>query len=143
MTFDRQYRIVPESELPDKMDAAVAFTSVCINTALYLPWLASQCLKAGVVIRRGVVDHISQVAELHHSGDRAELVVNCTGLSSLELGGVEDRTLFPARGQITLVRNEPGVIVSCTGTDDGLNELTCIIGPSGWWRMRARWQFCS
>ncbi len=109
------------------MDAAVSFTSVCINTALYLPWLASQCLKVGVIIRRGIVSHISEAAIFHHSGRPADAVVNCTGLSSLKLGGVEDRTLYPARGQIALVRNEPGVIVSSTGTDDGPDESTYVM----------------
>lgn len=109
------------------MKAAVSFTSVCINTALYLPWLASQCLKAGVVIKRGIVSHVTEAATLHHSGGSADVVVNCTGLSSLKLGGVEDQSLFPSRGQTVIVRNVPGVIVGTTGTDDGPDEVTYIM----------------
>ncbi|KAK5169734.1 D-amino acid oxidase [Saxophila tyrrhenica] len=112
------FRILHRNKLPQGMDAAVSYTSVCINTSLYLPWLASQCLKAGVVMKRGILNHISDAAALHHSSSPAELVVNCTGLSSLRLGGVEDLTLYPSRGQTAIVRNEPGVIMASTGTDE-------------------------
>lgn len=54
-------------------------------------------------------------------------MVNCTGLSSLTLGGVEDATLFPARGQIVIVRNDPGVIASVSGTDDSSDEVTYVM----------------
>ncbi|OTA24441.1 hypothetical protein BTJ68_12858 [Hortaea werneckii EXF-2000] len=121
------FRILPKSELPEGMDGATAFTSVCMNTAIYLPWLASQCLKHGARIRRGVLAHIAEAAHLHHSGHRADLVVNCTGLSSLKLGGVQDPALYPARGQIVLVRNDLNVMASVSGTDDGPDEATYLM----------------
>ncbi|EMC91718.1 hypothetical protein BAUCODRAFT_302218 [Baudoinia panamericana UAMH 10762] len=121
------FRALSQSELPAGVDGGTSFTSVCINTALYLPWLASQCLKHGVVVRRAILSHILEAANLHHSGKRADLIVNCTGLSSLRLGGVEDTTLYPARGQIVLVRNDPQVMASISGTDDGGDEATYIM----------------
>jgi D-amino-acid oxidase len=71
--------------------------------------------------------HITEAAELHHSGMKADVVVNCTGLSSSTLGGVEDKNVIPARGQIIVVRNSPGKIVMISGTDDGEDEATYII----------------
>jgi glycine/D-amino acid oxidase-like deaminating enzyme len=130
ITFN-QVRLLEQNELPDGMSDGLKFTSVCINTALYLPWLASQCLKLGVKIRRGVVSHISEAASLHHSGQRADIVINCTGLSSLRLGGVEDSTLFPSRGQIVLVRNDPMVITMVSSTDDGPSETTYTMTRAG------------
>jgi D-amino-acid oxidase len=121
------FRILPKNELPPGMDGGTNFTTVCINTALYLPWLASQCLKHGAKIRRGVVQHVADAADLHHSSKRADLVVNATGLSSLRLGGVEDTTMYPARGQITIVRNDPGIMASTSGTDDGGDEALYIM----------------
>jgi D-amino-acid oxidase len=109
------------------MDGGTSFTSVCINTAIYLPWIVSQCLKDGVIFRRGIAKHIADAASLHHSGRKADLVVNCTGLSSLFLKGVEDQNLYPARGQIVLVRNDPGVMASTSGTDDGEDEAVYIM----------------
>ena len=115
---------VVSTGLPDGIDTAICFTSVCMNTAIYLPWLASQCLKNGVVIRRGIVDHVAEAACLHHLGSKANVVINCTGLSSLKLKGVEDNQLFPVRGQIVVVRNDPGFMADTSGTDDGPDEIT-------------------
>jgi D-amino-acid oxidase len=121
------FRVVPKFELPLGTDSATAFTSVCINTAIYLPYLASQCLKNGVTIKRAVVSHISDAASLHHSGKEADLILNCTGLLASKLGGVEDKTVIPARGQIVVVRNDPGVMLTISGTDDGDDEVCYIM----------------
>ena len=94
---------------------------------MYLPWLTSQCLKAGVVFKRRVFRHISEAAHAHHSGQKADLIVNCTGLSAGKLGGVEDKRMTPARGQTVLVRNEAIGNVSCSGTDDGDDEKCYVI----------------
>lgn len=40
----------------------------------------------------------------------------------MQLGGVEDKTMFPVRGQIMLVRNESKGDYSISGTDDGPEE---------------------
>ncbi|KAF4555571.1 FAD dependent oxidoreductase-like protein 1 [Elsinoe fawcettii] len=118
---------IPQSKLPSGTSGGTSFTSVCINTALYLPWLMSQCLRNGVIVRRGVAQHVADAAILHHSGERADIVVNCTGLSSLKLGGVEDRSMYPARGQIVLVRNDPKIMSTNSGTDDGPDEATYVM----------------
>lgn len=99
---------------------------MCINTAIYLPWLLSQCLKNGVVFKRAVFRHISEASALHTSG-HACLVVNCTGLNAAKLGGVEDRSVIPARGQIVLVRNDAGKMIDISGTDDGDDEACYVM----------------
>ncbi|KAM3424069.1 hypothetical protein BST61_g11380 [Cercospora zeina] len=121
------FRVLSKSELPEGMEGGTVFTSVCINTAIYLPYLVSELLKRGSVIKRGVLKHISEAANLHHSGRPADLIVNATGLASLTLGGVEDKKVYPARGQIVLVRNEPGHMASTSGTDDGDDEACYIM----------------
>lgn len=105
----------------------MSFTSVCINTAIYLPWLVSQCLKAGVIFKRGVFKHILEAADAHHSGQKVDLIVNCTGLAAGKLGGVEDKAMVPARAQIVLVRNDPGIMCSTSGTDEGEDECCYIM----------------
>ncbi|PGH01860.1 hypothetical protein AJ79_07797 [Helicocarpus griseus UAMH5409] len=121
------FRLLSKEELGPNIDSANSFTSVCINTAVYLPWLVSQCLENGVVFKRAVFKHISDAAYVHHSGSKADLVVNCTGLSSRKLGGVEDQKLLPARGQIVVVRNDPGVMASISGSDDADDEVCYIM----------------
>lgn len=121
------FKLLPSEDLLPGIDSATSFTSVCINTAIYLPWLVSQGLKRGVVYKRGIVKHIKEATDMHHSGKPADLIVNCTGLFSAKLGGVEDATVVPARGQIVLVRDDPKVMASISGTDDGDDEATYIM----------------
>jgi D-amino-acid oxidase len=119
--------MLPESELRPGVDSASVFTSVCINTAIYLPWLVSQCLKNGVIFKRAVFKHISDAAHQGvHPSNAVDLVVNCTGLMAAKLGGVEDQTVVPARGQIVVVRNDAGKMMDISGTDDG-DEEACYV----------------
>ena len=105
------------------MNNGSSFTSVCISTAIYLPWLVGQCSKNGVVFKRATIKHLTDAANKHHTGKKADLVVNCTGLSSKNLGGVIDDKLYPIRGQIVVVRNDPGPMAATSGTDDGDDEV--------------------
>jgi D-amino-acid oxidase len=120
--------LLPKDTLGPGIDSATAFTSVCINTAIYLPWLVSQCLKNGVVFKRAVFKHILEAAcpSIHPSG-HVDLVVNCTGLMASNLGGVEDKSVVPARGQIVVVRNDAGKMVDISGTDDGDDEACYVM----------------
>jgi len=118
--------VLPSAELPADCDTGTSFTSVCINTAVFLPWLLGQCVRNGVTVKRGILAHIDEAAA-HHSSGAASVVVNCTGLLASKLGGVMDTNVYPGRGQIVLVRNEPGVMVTVSGTDDGEDEATYIM----------------
>ncbi|KAJ4289519.1 D-amino acid oxidase [Collariella sp. IMI 366227] len=99
------FRELPASELPAGMHSGCEFTSVCINTAIYLPWLVGQCAKLGVQFKRAVLKHVSEAVGMSHSGQKADVVINASGLLSCRLGGVMDGKVYPARGQIVLVRN--------------------------------------
>lgn len=68
---------------------------------------------------------------MSHTGSPASIVINATGLGSLKLGGVDDTTLTPARGQIVLVRNEGPVMLGVSGTDDGSTEDLYVMQRAG------------
>lgn len=106
---------------------------MCINTAIYLPYLAGQCLKNGVTIKRGSLLHIKNALSLIPQSQQSlpTIVLNCTGLGALTLGGVMDTNVYPGRGQIALVRNSPGVMATISGTDDGDDETTYIMERAG------------
>ena len=107
---------------------ATAFTSVCINTAIYLPWLVSQCLKNGVVFKRAIFKHITDAASPSLTQRReVHLVINCTGLGASKLGGVQDQSVVPARGQIVIVRNVADNMIATSGTDDGPDEACYVM----------------
>lgn len=121
--FD-DYRELHPDELPEAADSGSAWTCVCINTALYLPYLVGQCRKAGVVFRRASLKHVSEARGMSHTGaPRADVVVNASGLLACRLGGVMDAKVQPARGQIVLVRNEIAPMMTISGTDDAEDEL--------------------
>lgn len=70
---------------------------------------------------------MKDAAAAHHTGQPADVVINCTGLSSKKLGGVRDDKLYPGRGQVVVVRNDPGVMLATSGTDDGEDELVYMM----------------
>ena len=82
----------------------VRFTAPLAEMSAYLPWLAGQV----TVRRRGV-------ASLDEALAAAPVVVNATGLAAGRLCG--DPAVYPARGQIVLLRN-PGITASVRAEGD-------------------------
>ena len=80
-----------------------------------------------MIFKRAIFRHIRDAADLDCQGQKVSLVVNCTGLSSSKLGGVEDKSVIPARGQIVVVRNDPGAMFTISGTDDADDEVAYIM----------------
>ncbi len=77
--------------------------------------------------RRAIFNHICDAATAHVSGQKAHVIVHCTGLAAAKMKGVEDKTVIPARGQTVLVRNDPGAMYSISGCDDGEDEVAYIM----------------
>lgn len=121
------YRELSADEIPAGHDSGCEFTSLCINTQIFLPWLASRCLANGVVFKRAIVKHVADAAAFasgsSSSSSPPTIVVNATGLGALKLGGVEDQSMIPARGQIVVVRNEAPYMIATSGTEDGGVEV--------------------
>ena len=127
-----QFRQLKASELPPNISSGISYTSVCINTPQYLHYLLGKCLSAGVVVKRAILSNISEARTLHSSGRKASIVLNCTGLGAATLGGVQDSTVYPARGHVVLLRNDTGGrITFVSGTDDGPDETTYIMQRPG------------
>ncbi|KAK3177533.1 D-amino acid oxidase [Lecanicillium sp. MT-2017a] len=127
LQLSTQFRPLPHSALSQGAGEGTIFTSVCINTAIYLPWLVSQCLKNGVTFKRANFGHILEASQGIPQFNKVDVIVNCTGLMASKLGGVEDKTVMPARGQIVLVRNEAGKMMGISGTDDGDDEVCYVM----------------
>lgn len=125
MQTNPQFRILHKEELPPGTDSGTEFTSVCINTALYLAYLVGQCRLHSVSLYRAILRHITDAESFHHTGSPADVIINCTGLMASTLGGVNDKSVIPARGQTVLVRNEGLYNCSSSGTDDGDGEESC------------------
>jgi glycine/D-amino acid oxidase-like deaminating enzyme len=120
------YRDLSTSEMPSGMASGCEFGSVCINTALYLPWLVGQCRANGVAFYRKVLTHVSELRSPGFSNFKPDIIVNATGLSAAKLGGVEDSSCYPIRGQVVVVRNVAPAMVFVSGTDDG-DDQACYM----------------
>ncbi|KAH9941123.1 D-amino-acid oxidase [Epithele typhae] len=110
------FKTLPQESLAHGAVCATSFTTVNIDTPIYLLYLRSRFLKAGGVIVTSSVQHVQQIIEggpevLRTGTTRPTSVdglIICAGLGARTLGGVEDKAVFPVRGQIVLV-NAPWI----------------------------------
>ncbi|KAJ7615036.1 D-amino-acid oxidase [Mycena polygramma] len=105
------YKSIPSSALPPNCAEGISFTTLTIDSPVYLNYLLSRFLAAGGSIVRGAVQHIAQVVEGGHgifNGRKClsppSAVIVCVGLGARTLGGVEDKEMYPIRGQTVLLR---------------------------------------
>jgi D-amino-acid oxidase len=105
--------------------------SISFDTPKYLQYLSSRFTEKGGRFLRATVQHIQQIVEGGinlFSGEGTptppDAVVVCTGLWSRFLGGVEDKDVYPIRGQTVLIR-APWIKFALARTDK--DSLTYII----------------
>lgn len=84
-----------------------------------MSYLECQVKEAGVVFRRASLEHVCDASKLHHSGRTADVVVCCPGILATRLKGIEDKKVFPARGQLVHVRNEIDGLYTAAGINYG------------------------
>ncbi|KAI1322629.1 FAD dependent oxidoreductase [Xylariaceae sp. FL0255] len=91
---------VPKAELPPGSVFGLEMRSTfVINVQVYLHWLLARCRDTKITLIRQKISHIRE-ARLSPS---VTAIFNCTGLGSYNLGGVEDKSMYPTRGQTVLV----------------------------------------
>ncbi|KAH8651222.1 FAD dependent oxidoreductase [Xylariales sp. PMI_506] len=91
---------ISKSSLPSKAVFGYNVKSTfVINTQIYLRWLLKACLDNGISVLRSTLNHIDDCKLF----PGVTAVFNCTGLGAYFLGGVEDKTMYPTRGQTVLV----------------------------------------
>ena len=96
----------------------MAFKTISFRPAEYLPWVMDQLAKRGVSF---VHKHVSSIEEASHIGGKECIVINATGLGkwnsihviersamthlagAKSLLGVEDKEVYPIRGQTIIV----------------------------------------
>ncbi|KAG0368125.1 hypothetical protein BC939DRAFT_486296 [Gamsiella multidivaricata] len=103
----KDYRHISKSELPPGMDFGITYRTVAMNAPKYLLYLQEQVLARGGTIERLTVSSLKAVAQIPHgtgTDARPDIIVNCSGLGSRNLGGVLDHQMFPTRGQIVVVK---------------------------------------
>jgi len=101
-----------------------AFTTVSIDTPIYLSYLLARFLAKGGAIIRNSLQHISQVLDGALTPFKPDALVVCAGIGARFLGGVEDKDVYPIRGQTVLIR---APWVKSGRTIYGRDEITYII----------------
>lgn len=99
--------LTPENHrFPDpKIVGGFQFSTVTITTSHYLSFLYRKVIEHGGTIKRVNLSHINDANKFHASGAKPDLIVNATGLFARYLGGVEDKKMYPIKGQIVILTN--------------------------------------
>lgn len=107
------FEYLPANQLPEGIQTAVAFTTICINVPRHLEYLLSSILAAGGKLVKarlptdkglpGALKSATSLARIREP-DEEIIFVNASGLGAKEL--VPDDTMFPVRGQTVLVKRE-------------------------------------
>ncbi|EMD32657.1 hypothetical protein CERSUDRAFT_161651 [Gelatoporia subvermispora B] len=100
-TLVRDFRVLEPGEVPTGAITGVSFTTISLNPEVYLPWLKDELLSKGVQFIRRKVHSLGEAAALAGPGG---VVVNATGLGARSLIGVEDKDVYPIRGQTIIVQ---------------------------------------
>ncbi|KAJ2512752.1 hypothetical protein H4217_006709 [Coemansia sp. RSA 1939] len=116
---------IPAESLPNGVSYGIEYSTFTFNVPKYLVYLINRLTALGVRIVERRINNIGEAVEYGNNlGNNVQdinttdnvIVVNCTGLGSLTLGGVTDKNMYPVRGQTIVVR-APGAkrTISRTG----------------------------
>ncbi|KAF8970431.1 D-amino-acid oxidase [Flammula alnicola] len=127
---------LPKSALVPNSVAGITFDSVNTDSPIFLNYLLSNFLASGGSILRASVLHIDQVVDGGPgafddrdipSGPPPDAIVVCLGLGARFLGGVEDKNVYPVRGQTVLLRAP--WIKSCMSLSGGPSKIWTYVIP--------------
>ncbi|PAV20663.1 D-amino-acid oxidase [Pyrrhoderma noxium] len=100
-----EYRVLAQDELITGAVSGVSFNTLTIDMPVYLLYLLRKFQEGGGKIVRAAIHHIAQLAEGTYSeGVVPKAIVICAGLGARLLGGVEDKDVYPVRGQTVILR---------------------------------------
>ncbi|KAJ3135941.1 hypothetical protein HK100_002254 [Physocladia obscura] len=98
--FVKGYGFATEKDLPPSKKFGVRYETVTINVPKYVAWLMERVKAMGGTFVWTKLEHWEDA--LKHV--KANTIINCTALGSSKLRGIEDKDLYPVRGQIVIVR---------------------------------------
>ena len=94
-------KIIPSPQLPKGMSIGFSFHITVFDSLNYLRFLTHRFTARGGLVKRRKLSHIDNAFTACVGG--ADLVVNCTGAGSKEIGGIEDSTIEPINGHSVVV----------------------------------------
>lgn len=128
------FRELEPEELVPGAESGLTYNTVNTDVPKFLNWLYFRFLSKGGQVIRGSVQHISQIIEGGAGAfDKAKKpgtpdgIVICAGLGARFLGGVEDKDVYPMRGQVLLIR-APWV-KNCMSMSGGSGRIWTYVIP--------------
>ncbi|CAG8440213.1 1524_t:CDS:10 [Acaulospora morrowiae] len=99
-TLCPEFRDLKREELPDGIKLGFTFKTVSFNPQTYLNHLLDTFTSLGGTTQHASVSHINECIE-----SDTDIIINCTGIHSRTLGGVEDPNVYAVRGQTVIVQS--------------------------------------
>ena len=115
------FRECHTAELPPGFRSGWRYRAPIIDMPAYLRYLRERLSATGATMERARLESLDEAL------DRADIVVNCSGIGARDL--VPDMSVVPIRGQLVAVRN-PGVREFFAEHTDELEEMTYLL-PQG------------
>ncbi|KAF0412059.1 nucleotide-binding domain-containing protein [Gigaspora margarita] len=97
--FSPEYRHLDKEELPIGVEFGITYKTVTINAPVYLNYLLHTFLSLGGTTQRANLSHLYDCIK-----NDTDIVINCSGIHSRTLGGVEDTNVYAAKGQTVVVQ---------------------------------------
>ncbi|EGW31942.1 D-aspartate oxidase [Spathaspora passalidarum NRRL Y-27907] len=94
-----QYDVITEKDELDGAEFGIRFLSWNFNCPKFLANFQKYLEKQGVRFVKKRLSHIVQAY-----GPSTKTVINCSGIGARTLGGVEDKQVYPTRGQVVVIK---------------------------------------
>ncbi|RCH79813.1 hypothetical protein CU098_003470 [Rhizopus stolonifer] len=121
----KDFRFLSEKDgLPKGAKMGHFYTTVLVNSPVYLKWLELKFKELGGTIERKVIRNLKEFAS---ENEDIDVLINCTGLGARYLGGVQDKAMYPTRGQTVVIKANH---IKRTMTFIGDHGITYIIPRS-------------
>lgn len=126
-----EYQVLSKKDLPDGVSYGYKYRGVVITTLIYLNFLLLKALSLGITVKRTTaLKTIKEALNLHSTGKKAHIVVNCTGLLAGELKGFkDDLKIHPVLGQVVQIRNTTPVQLGVSSLSASEATESCYIMP--------------
>ncbi|KAG7829570.1 hypothetical protein KL920_002429 [Ogataea angusta] len=97
-SYLQDFTVIPSSQLPEGVAFGIKYVSWNFNCPKFLEVLKKYLASTGVVFVRRKIQDVDEMFEF------ARTVFNCTGIGARGLGGAEDDNIYPARGQVVVIK---------------------------------------
>lgn len=112
-SYLEDYQELDLKELPECAKFGISFKTWNFNCPVFLRNFAEFLKSKGIKFVKRELTHLAQASSFVNEGATGDKIVfNCTGLGAHDLGGVKDHKVYPARGQVVVVR-APNVNENC------------------------------